>query len=177
MVNHNRAWFAFQAFAIIVQLIILCVSRFTVQFFDLQVNQQTGMVELVPETRAQLNDSRNSAWLVQLFFLSVCPVSALSMLSAARWQIVQTCTELEALLQAASSRSESSKGTVLDKDVCSGEDSLGVLLAFCKASSENALQMFGLSMDFMSLMRYLFTIGTLFAQAVQFARTQPGRRS
>ena len=44
---------------------------------------------------------------------------------------------------------DSSKGTVLDKDVCNGEDSLGVLLAFCKASSDNALQMFGLSMDYM----------------------------
>jgi hypothetical protein len=95
-------------------------------------------------------------------------------LSTARWYIDQTCTKLEALLQRANSPLESSTGNVLDKDVCNGEDSLGVLLAFCKASSENALQMFGLSMDFMSLMRYLFTIGTLFAQAVQFARTQPG---
>jgi hypothetical protein len=84
-------------------------------------------------------------------------------LSTARWHIDQTCTELEALLQRASSRLESSKRNVLDKDVsfCNGEDSLDVLLAFCKASSENAMQMFALSMDYMSLMRYLFTIRRL----------------
>jgi hypothetical protein len=137
-----------------VQLIILCFA-FDVLFFDLKLNQQTRNVEIVPETRAQLSDPRNAVWMVQLFFLSVCPVSALFLLSTARWHIDQTCTKLEVLLQRTSSRLESSKGNVLDKDVCNGEDSLGVLLAFCKAPSENALQMFGLSMDFMSLMRYM----------------------
>jgi hypothetical protein len=173
MVNHNRAWFAFQAFAIIVQLIILYVSRFTAsQVYNLSFNYQTRQYEFQPKPRNQIVDAEQSGWLIQLCLLSMYPVSALLMLSTARWHIDQTCTKLEALLEDASSHSESSKGTVLDKDVCNGEDSLGVLLAFCKASSENALQVFGFSMDFMSLMRYLFYIGSVFAQAVQFVLTR-----
>jgi hypothetical protein len=87
-------------------------------------------------------------------------------LALTRQQIDQVCLQIEAALEAASAVSDSSTAATLQKDVCNGGDSLGALLTFCKASSENALKVFGLHTDFLSLLRYFYYIGVTFGLVI-----------
>jgi hypothetical protein len=148
MVNHNRAWLAFQALVVLIQLIIMAVSRF---FFRASQGDALNIALLSPYSR--------------LLLLVVCPLSALFLLATTRWYVDRACLQVEAALEAASAASDSAKDASLQKDVCNGEDSLGALLTFCKASSENALQVYGLSIDFMSLIRYVYYVGITFGLA------------
>lgn len=147
MVKHNRAWFGFQTLVVLVELMIMTFSRF---YFGSSQIQPAGMsMDLL------------SAY-ARLLLLVICPLSALFLLAATRWHIDRACLQIEAALDAASAASDSSKHGSLKKDVCSGEDSLGALLTFCKASSENALQIYGLSVGFTSLIRYIYYVGVTF---------------
>jgi hypothetical protein len=155
MVKHNRAWLGFQALVVLIQLIIMAFSRFF--FLSSSGDALNGRPEaaslalLVPYSR--------------LLLLVMCPLSALFLLAATRWYVDRACLQIEAALEAASAASDSANDASLQKDVCNGEDSLGALVTFCKASSENALQVYGLSIDFMSLIRYVYYVGITFGVA------------
>ena len=146
MVKHNRAWLGFQALVVLIQLIIMAFSRFF--FLPSSGDAFVSLALLVPYSR--------------LLLLVMCPLSALFLLAATRWYVDRACLQIEAALEAASAASDSANDASLQKDVCNGEDSLGALLTFCKASSENALQVYGLSIDFMSLVRYVYYVGITF---------------
>jgi hypothetical protein len=153
MVGHHRTWLGFQALVVLVQLIIFAVTTFA-----FRTTAVTPLATVFDVSSIQSN--------LRTFLVAMCPVSALLFLALTRLQIDQVCLQIEAALEAASAVSDSSTAATLQKDVCNGGDSLGALLTFCKASSENALKVFGLHIDFLSLLRYFYYIGVTFGLVI-----------
>jgi hypothetical protein len=166
LVNRNSVWLGFQALVVLVQLIGYFMTRFA---FPLILF--TSSKETTPSgTWQTLLDVNSIESNVRTFEVALCPVAALFFLALTRWHIDRVCLQIEAALETKSSVADSSEDTTLQKDVCNGEDSLGSLLAFCRASSVNTLQVFGLPMNFASLLKYFYLIGLTFGLVAAYVR-------
>ncbi len=147
MVKHIRAWLGFQALVLLIQLIAFAFNRFA-----FRASAETTNVFHLSYIQS----------ILRTFVVLLCPFSALFFLALTRKHIDQACLQIEAALETASSVSDSSIESTLKKDVCNGDDSLGTLATFCRASSANAVQVFGLPFDFLSLIRYSYYIVVTF---------------
>jgi hypothetical protein len=160
LVKRNSVWLGFQALVVLGQLIGFLISRFA---FPLESSKSTTLEALLDLSSVQSN--------FRTFQVALCPVSALFLLALTRWHIDRACLQIEAALETTSSSLDASADTTLQKDVCNGEDSLGSLLAFCRASSVNTLQVCGLSMNFASFIRYFYYVGLTFGLVAAYIST------
>ena len=79
------------------------------------------------------------------------PLMASFMMALARWHIDRVFLKIDELLCASSAELERP----------ADERGLGELLVFCRASSERAVRLYGVPMDWMSIARFLLYIGNL----------------
>lgn len=114
------------------------------------------------------------AQIVLLFCLKVFsgPAIALFMMALSRWHIDSVCRKIEITLTAASAEADGSAD--LQNAVCNGDGSLGDLLVFCRISSDSAVRLYGVPMDWMSLVKYMALLGSYILLLVVFlTKTDP----
>ena len=159
LVQRNSVWLGFQALVVLGQLIGFLMSKFAFPPSFIRRSSEARTPSGTLQTVLDINSILSN---ILIFELALGPIAALFFLALTRWQIDRACLQIEAALETTSSVLDASADTTLQKDVCNGEDSLGSLLAFCRASSVNTLQVFGLPMNFASLMQYFYLTGLTF---------------
>jgi len=151
MFRYNRAWLVSQLVSSFLFLVTIIVGIAYLRTYTLDRDIYAALTKII---------------LLFCSKLFTGPLIALTMMALARWHIDSVCRNIEITLMAASAEADSSVD--LQNAVCTGDGSLGELLVFCRISSDRAARLYGVPMDWMSLVKYVALLGSYILLLVVF---------